>query len=205
MTGLLRPRHDAWVEMHSGTAFDLLAPTVDMVRLGDVAHHLAGINRFTGRFDYTVAQHSILVVELLRAKGVTDPLVLLQGLVHDSPEAYTGDLSKPLKRLCTGFQEVEERVWRVCSRYFKVPELLHQVVKDADWLACRLEAHWYGQQVPVHGWAGGDPQSSVSAEVLGHLRATGDRQTWTRRWLTALAFLQSAAAQRTPVKAVKYA
>lgn len=57
----------------------------------------------------------------------------------------------------------------------------------------------------MHGWAGADPQPSVSAEILLHLRADGDRQAWTRRWLTALAFLQSAAAQRAPVEAVKYA
>lgn len=37
-----------WIETASGVAFDLLAPTVEMVRATDIAHSLARINRFSG-------------------------------------------------------------------------------------------------------------------------------------------------------------
>jgi uncharacterized protein len=64
----------------------------------DVAWHLAQINRFTGacKRPYSVAEHSLLCADLAKADG-HGPMEQMLCLVHDAHEAYTGDLSSPMK------------------------------------------------------------------------------------------------------------
>ena len=83
----------------SGTWLDLWTLPADAIRIEDIAHHLAQLNRYTGaaRRPYSVAEHSLGVVELMRHAGVIDPSALLAGLMHDAHEAYTADLSSPMK------------------------------------------------------------------------------------------------------------
>lgn len=101
----------------SGVAFDLVRPTPDMVRLGDVAHHLAQLCRFTGATSrpskaymgprrvpchYSVAQHSWLCAEWMADHG--RPEWGLRALLHDVEEAYTGDRSSPMAAACAEVQ-----------------------------------------------------------------------------------------------------
>lgn len=178
MTFLQVPEHGEWLQTRNGVAFDLLHPRADMVRTGDVAHHLAQINRFVGALErpYSVAQHSLLVFTLLSEAGHRDPRVLLQGLVHDAAEAYVGDVSAPLKRLLPDYRRVEARVWAACAGHFGVSAELDPAVKAADWTACCLEAWEHGHRAPVAGWAGGDPRPQVSSRVLHVLRM---QEPWT--------------------------
>jgi uncharacterized protein len=66
------------------------------VRIDDIANALAQINRFGGRgvFPYTVAQHSVAV-----ASHIDDPRWKPFALLHDSAEAYLGDVCKPIKEM----------------------------------------------------------------------------------------------------------
>lgn len=66
--------------------------------LREIAHALAQINRFTGHCTrpYSVAEHSLLVSDLAERAGAT-PIVQLAALMHDAHEAYTGDVSSPVK------------------------------------------------------------------------------------------------------------
>lgn len=79
----------------TGIEFDLENPTVDMICIADIAHHLSQINRFCGatRFPYSVGLHSILVCEQ------TPIEFKLESLLHDAAEAYIHDLTAPLKAL----------------------------------------------------------------------------------------------------------
>lgn len=64
----------------------------------EIAHSLSQINRFTGHASrpYSVAEHSLLVADLaLGAKASAS--VQLAALLHDAHEAYTGDVSSPVK------------------------------------------------------------------------------------------------------------
>lgn len=73
-------------------------PDVKDVRLDDIAHHLAMVNRFGGACPkpYSVAQHAVHVAELvLELSG--DPAWALAALHHDSAEAYIGDQRRPIK------------------------------------------------------------------------------------------------------------
>jgi len=92
---------EPWIETESGVAFDLLTPRAEDVRIEDIAGHLSKINRYAGAtigaIGYTVAQHSVHVSRILETWGA--PLaVQREGLLHDAPEAYYGDVSSPVQR-----------------------------------------------------------------------------------------------------------
>ncbi|HQP24038.1 MAG TPA: hypothetical protein PLP16_02645, partial [Smithellaceae bacterium] len=83
------------IHTFSGIAFDLLDPKPEMILVEDIVHSLSLINRFNGaaKFPYSVAQHSLYVA------GLLPPELKLQGLLHDAPEAYVGDMVSPLKKI----------------------------------------------------------------------------------------------------------
>ena len=62
-----------WIQTHTGVAFDLIEPTVEMVNIGDIAHALSHLCRYTGHSAgfYSVAEHSIEVAKL--ALEMRDP------------------------------------------------------------------------------------------------------------------------------------
>ncbi len=117
----------------SGVEFDLLKPDPATVHIGDIAHHLSQICRFTGatRVHYSVAQHSVHACDL------APPEFKLAALLHDAAEAYVGDVSSPVKALIgTAYVPLEQRIARVIFERFGVPVLfarkLPMVVKRID-------------------------------------------------------------------------
>ncbi len=88
-----------WIQTYTGIKFDLLEPTIDMINIIDVAHHLATLNRFVGaaRFPYSVGYHCILSCKHA-------PFGLeLETLLHEIDEPYINDVSFPLKNLISDF------------------------------------------------------------------------------------------------------
>jgi len=83
----------SWITTISGKRVELLAPTPESIDIYDIAYGLARIQRYTGhtKRPWSVLDHSLLVCSLL------PPELQLEGLMHDSPEAYIGDVSRPLK------------------------------------------------------------------------------------------------------------
>lgn len=79
----------------SGRVFNIGSPTPDMVCIEDVAHHLSLCCRWACavKTHYSVAQHSIMVANLLPRH------LQLAGLLHDAHEAYIGDKTRPMKQL----------------------------------------------------------------------------------------------------------
>lgn len=86
------------METASGRYVDLLKPDPATIVLGDIAHHLAQTNRFAGACarPLSVAEHALLVADRLRTRG-HDAATVLLGLHHDDAEAYTQDITRPLK------------------------------------------------------------------------------------------------------------
>ena len=118
-----------WITTFSGKTFHVLDPQPNEVALEDVAHALALTNRFSGhtRFPYSVAQHSVLV------SNVVPPELMLQGLLHDSAEAYITDIPTPLKKKLEDIQEIERRICIAVGDALGVNmELKSDAVKDAD-------------------------------------------------------------------------
>jgi len=77
--------------------------------LEDIAHHLSMVNRFGGatKFPYSVAQHQVLGAQHILS-ATNDPVLGLDFLFHDAPEAYMGDMRTPLKRIMPQFRQIED-------------------------------------------------------------------------------------------------
>ena len=91
---------DIWMQTGTGRAFDLMAPTADMVDLEhDVAEALAREPRFGGHVrsgPYSVAQHCVLGADTIIAE--TGSIETARAfLLHDAKEAYIKDQMPPLK------------------------------------------------------------------------------------------------------------
>lgn len=112
-----------WMLTATGATVDLRWLRGDDISLLDIAHHLAQINRYTGAASrpYSVAEHSVLVVELLERQGYTSPALLQAALMHDAHEAYTNDLSQPMKQvLGDEWAREESRIQHAVMRRFNL-------------------------------------------------------------------------------------
>jgi uncharacterized protein len=113
-----------WMLTSRGQQVDLRCIAADTLRIDDVAHHLALVNRWAGATcrPYSVAEHSLLVVEILeRDHGISSPGVLMAALMHDAHEAYCGDLSTPMKQIIgERWHDEEARIQRAIQRRFDI-------------------------------------------------------------------------------------
>ena len=135
-----------WMLTANGACLDLQFIADDAIDINDIAHHLAQINRFTGACmrPYSVAEHSLLVVQIMeRELAITSPLMLLAGLMHDAHEAYTTDLSSPMKQVVgAAWRTVEARVEHAVAKRFcllSARVLARTAVHKADLLALSTE------------------------------------------------------------------
>jgi 5'-deoxynucleotidase YfbR-like HD superfamily hydrolase len=161
----LQPR--AWQRMLSGRRLDLLDPSPLDVEIEDIAHGLARLARWNGQtagdYPFSVAQHSLLVEDLLVALYPQAPRTWrLVALLHDSPEYVIGDLISPLKAaIGFDYKGVEKRLLEVVHIRFGLPAMppstVVNLVKQADRIAAYFEAtalagfdkaeatHWFGE------------------------------------------------------------
>lgn len=137
-----------WILTASGKRFDLLDPKPEQVDLNDIATALGRIPRFTGHVGYSVASHCCHVAEIVRKATVGgDDDAYLCGLLHDASEAYTNDISSPMKEAIGGgiVHAIERRIqgviFEALGLSFEAEEWrdIEEVVKAADQLALRVE------------------------------------------------------------------
>lgn len=148
----------AWVRQPSGRRLDLINPTPFDWDDKDLAIGLARTFRWGGQSvwprPYSVAQHSLLVLELRRQAAGVQRLptnVALRELVHDAEEGLIGfDPLSPLKAvLGDPFRQLMERLTQVVFLRYGVPTWSpaeYAAHKLADRLAAASEA------VHVAGW-----------------------------------------------------
>lgn len=124
-----------YIQTFSGVHFNLTDPQPDTIRIEDIAHALSQINRFTGHTHrpYSVAQHS------LQASYIVPPQFALEALLHDAHEAYTGDVSAPLKSLLPDYRALEDRIEAAVRRRFGLPDTMSPEVKRADMIMLATE------------------------------------------------------------------
>lgn len=101
----------------------------------DIAWSLSMQCRFNGhvKTHYSVAQHCLVVAELV------PPQFHLEALLHDTTEAYVGDLVSPLKQALPEYRQIEMRVWHAICARFDLDPVLPPCVHDADLIALATE------------------------------------------------------------------
>ena len=101
-----------------------LAPKKEDFNIADIAHALSQMTRANGHFRsfYSVAQHCLACSFEAEARGYSSRLVLAL-LLHDAPEAYLSDLTRPVKLGLPDYSEIEERLQEALYAAFGITEL----------------------------------------------------------------------------------
>lgn len=124
-----------WIQTApSNTKYYFLSATPFEIKVEDVAFHLAGIYRYTGGSRITVAQHCVVASRMAarhytRKGGYHLPAKML---VHDSPEAFLGDASSPLKSLLPDYKRLEAYNEAVFEERFDLFWTQDPLVKEID-------------------------------------------------------------------------
>lgn len=126
------PRLGDWMITFTGRRFWPLDPRPEDVSFRDVARALSQICRYGGhsRHYYSVAEHSRLMAEYLERQGAVEAARF--ALLHDAPEAYVGDMVRPLKR--SGLHTykdvevaIERAVFAAAGLAGDIPAAVHEV------------------------------------------------------------------------------
>lgn len=171
------------VETASGRYVDLCAPDPEHLDLVDVARSLSRLCRHHGhtfRF-YSVAEHSVLVHDLIKQDGGTEEQ-RLAGLLHEAAEAYLGDVVAPLKLAMrldgspvpadSAYDQLTDLMETAVAEAFGVDleTLTSPEVRRADLLALRIEADALlpsrGQGWHWPTWMDREPTPSEMRETL---------------------------------------
>ena len=140
----------AWQRMLSGRRLDILSPSPLDIEIEDIAHGLARVARWngqtTGKYGFSVAQHSVLVEQLVQLNAPSlAPGWRLAALLHDAPEFVIGDMITPFKSaLGPDYRRIEAGLAQAVHLRFclpgELPERITKIIKRADRMAAFLEA-----------------------------------------------------------------
>ena len=125
MTGMhAPPAPGPYLQTVSGRWVNPFDPDPEQLDADDIARALANQCRFGGhcRVFYSVAQHSVIVSELVEARG-GDAEDVFAALMHDATEAYLGDMPHPLKHrspLGAAFREAEAQLELALRKRFRI-------------------------------------------------------------------------------------
>ena len=126
----------AWQRMLSGRKLDILSPSPFDIEIEDIALGLSRVTRWngqtTGKYPYSVAQHSMLVEELFNIEYPDlDKKWNLAALLHDAPEYVIGDLITPFKyALNNSYRFVEDNLMKAIYLRFGLPALLPRHIES---------------------------------------------------------------------------
>ncbi len=145
---------DNFIQTYTGKRVDPMHMRPDDVCIADIAHALALTNRFTGHTTspYSVAQHSCLVADLCPRPWK------LWGLLHDAPEAYLADISRPVKiglRSIVGnaLDDIDSSIMNAVCKKFGLSKEEPPAVKKADDDAIANEAFsFFGKTEAYKHW-----------------------------------------------------
>jgi len=140
----------AWQRMLSGRRLDILDPSPLDIEIDDIALGLSRVARWNGQtvgdYGFSVAQHAVLVVDLMWQRNPTLPnSVVLAGLLHDAPEYVTSDLITPFKQaIGSAYVDIEGKMTQAVHLAFGLPAILPDEwtteIKQADHTSAFLEA-----------------------------------------------------------------
>lgn len=159
-------RHEIalYIETVKGNKFYFDNPVFD---IEEIAHALSMQCRYTGhtsRF-YSVAEHSILVANILQLEGKD----AFEGLMHDATEAYLSDIAAPWKAMLPDYKVMESKLELPMRRFYGLPDLITHDCKRADWIALFIEA---AQLIPsgAKDWIAPDGVKDAAVEYARYLQ-----------------------------------
>jgi uncharacterized protein len=147
------PAPGPYLQTVSGRWVNPFDPDQSQLDAGDIARALANVCRFGGhaRSFYSVAQHSVIVSELVEQRG-GDAEDVFAALMHDATEAYLGDMPHPLKHrspLGAAFREAEAHLEQALRERFRIKADVPEIKRaDRSLLATERRAfsaedwHW---------------------------------------------------------------
>jgi hypothetical protein len=129
------PAPGPYLQTVSGRWVNPFDPDPDQLDAADIARALANQGRFGGhcRSFYSVAQHSVIVSELVEQRG-GDTEDVFAALMHDATEAYLGDMPHPLKHrsaLGAAFKAAEDHLEQALRDRFRIKPDVPEI-KPAD-------------------------------------------------------------------------
>lgn len=139
----------AWQRMLSGRRLDLLNPSPLDVEISDIAQGLARVARWNGQtrgdHAFSVAQHSLIVEDIICRIAAVTPELRQLALLHDAAEYVIGDMISPFKSVVGGgYKAVEARLESAIHIRFGLPATLpaatKALIKRADRIAAFFEA-----------------------------------------------------------------
>lgn len=130
-----------WITTFTGKHVNPLNIEPEDILIEDVAHQLACQTRWVGASKEPIftAQHCVFVARYLKNEP---PPVQFQGLLHEIPEAYLGDVSKWVKEsaMMKTYRAAEEKAWRSACLKFKMQTDIYPAVEEADRALAAIEA-----------------------------------------------------------------
>lgn len=127
----------------SAGKFSIFEPKIEQIEIKDIARGLSNNSHFGGHCPkfFSIAQHSILVFQLyINDQGIDyDTEIGLLALLHDAPEAYIGDMIKPLKIHFPAFKEIENKIMSVIAEKFHLDLSKMDLIKKYDLKAQQIE------------------------------------------------------------------
>ena len=166
-----------------GHWLDLTAPAPGAITAADVSHALSLINRWCGHTarPYSVAEHSLLVAEIVERELGGDVHAQLAALLHDAHEAFIGDISTPAKRALAESDNAD--AWGAFEAlHTRATRRALAVVDSSDAMALATE---WRDLMPSKG----QPLPGCDAEPVGWVRLMSDerrRMSWAD-WRQAFA------------------
>lgn len=136
----------------SGRRMRIDVPQPGDIHFPDIAAQLAKLCRFAGATTtfYSVAQHSVLVADIVLARWPGHHQAALYGLLHDAHEVVIGDIPAPARdylHRAVGWtlldayaQDIDEAVTIAAGLPWPVPGDIAQAVGCADRVARHAEA-----------------------------------------------------------------
>lgn len=122
-----------WIQTYTGRRFYLADPRPEDFNIEDIATALSRVCRFSGHClqFMSVAEHSVMVMQEVM-RETNDPRILRAAILHDGPEAYVGDNTRPLKAIIPQHVTVENRILEAMAKRYDFDVPLDPRIKRAD-------------------------------------------------------------------------
>ena len=129
----------------TGKWFDILKPDPTLIEVEDIAGALSKLCRFGGHCKqfYSVAEHSMLAMELMSKRYGNILMLMRWALLHDGSEAYVVDIPRPAKRQLAEYMKIEDAIQQAVAKRFDLPWPMPQEVHEVDNDILSLELRAY--------------------------------------------------------------